>query len=491
MVHSSETAYDNYWQVMKSAGQATTRKELLSIIEANTDAFDVGALATMQLLTEGKLHMESAFTTLDSAKAIGAKQLIYRAAAARAHVQFDPIWSRPDSRPVALYLKSKPHSTAIISFHFIGRDRLAIFVASNSPTGSGIQGLGGVYYDCIWLDGLSDKVYSSLEAYAASVNLGTPNHSLTKKFFDFIGSALFMLLSRPNPDEIIFIPHKLMHILPLHALSLELAGKRVYLLEMVQTIRYASSFQELNYNNMSFGGRISNQKLNSRFLSIQDTKANISGGDLERKCIEVYRELLEPQGVKLDIVSNLKQMPKSQSDYLWVNWSSQSASSMNDWEHSFLRIDQECLSAYTIATEWQYDQQPTVILSACESSVDISSDIHLDEYCGLDLALRIAGAKAVVAPLWSVDNLVALLTVLTVPAWWFQGGMLPAHSVTALQKALLGGTWKQFLLRKEQLNRLPHAMAKSMSEVQGPFWDIPDNAFIDEDSWAAFRTHGG
>lgn len=140
MVNNNEAAFKNYWSLILRAGQAATREELLSLLEANPDALDEGALATMNLLASGALHMEMAFTPLDSAKGIVTRHLTTRSAAARAGMKFDTILNRPDPGHVSYYLKSKPHSTAIVSFHLIGRSRLAIFVAANAPTGSGIRG---------------------------------------------------------------------------------------------------------------------------------------------------------------------------------------------------------------------------------------------------------------------------------------------------------------------------------------------------------------
>lgn len=485
-----EVVFENYWSVVLRAGQYTTRDELLSLIQANAEALDEGALATMRLLVAGSVHMENVFTVLDSAKAIATKQLMHRAAAARAGIQVDQILSRPDPGQVSSYLKSKPHRTAIVSLHFIGRDRLAILVAANAPTGSGITGFGDVHYDCVWLDGIQERFADEIEEYAHSVNRGAPNHDLIRPFFDFIGSAIFHLLWRPKPVEVIFIPHKLLHVLPLHAISFEDNSHRVYLHDMAQSIHYASSFEELATSTFSFKAPRAEGTLRPRFLSVLDTQASLPGVVLEERCIDVYRELLEPKGVGFDVVVDPEQLPSSQRDYIWANWSSHGKSSANNWGDSFLTLGGRRIDGYTIATDWRFDLQPGVVLAACESAIDTSGAFQIDEHCGLDLAFRIAGARAVVGSLWVVDDLLAALTALLVPAWWFQGRMLPSHSLTALQQALRTATWKSFLLSDDQLRRLPQGMSIAMQEVQAPFWKLRADAFAAESLWGAFRSHG-
>jgi len=490
MASNNEAAFKNYWSVIVRAGQAATRDELVSLLQAESDALDEGALATMRLLASGSLPMEKAFTTLDSAKGVGMRHLTTRSAAARAGMEYDMILNRPDPGHVSYYLRSKRHSTAIVSFHLIDHNRLAVFVAANAPTRSGIRGFGDVYYDCIWLDGLRDEVIGSLESYASSLARGTPDHSLTRPFFEFISSAIFLLLSGPKPQEVIFIPHKLLHMLPLHAISYEQNGSRTYLHDKVRSIHYASSFADLAFGRVSFPAEQPQQKREPRFLSVLDTEAGLPGVQLEEKCIEVYRQQLEPQGVAVDVVTDPVQLPSSYRDYIWANWSSHARSSPSNWGESFLALKNHRITASMIASAWQFDLHPVVVLAACESSIDTSGGLHSDEYCGLDLAFRIAGARATIASLWPVEDLVAALTAMVVPAWMFQSELSPADSVTALQRQLCAGTWKEFLLSETQLQSLPSSMAGALREAQEPFHKMADNAFGSEKAWAAFRSHG-
>jgi CHAT domain-containing protein len=259
---------------------------------------------------------------------------------------------------------------------------------------------------------------------------------------------------------------------------------------MVRSIHYASSFESLAFSGISFAEKSNLQNRQYRFLSVLDTNANLPGINLERKCVDVYREQLEPKGVQFDIISDPLDIPNNQRDYIWVNWSSHGKSSANEWGDSFLMLGKKRINALTIATEWQFDLSPHVILAACESAIDSSGGFHIDEYCGLDIAFQIAGARSTIASLWPVEDLLSALTAMLVPAWWFQGRLPPADSLTALQKALSSGTWKQFLLRDQQLNRMSRSMANAMKEVQEPFWRLREDIFQRESIWAAFRACG-
>jgi CHAT domain-containing protein len=484
-------AFENYWRVIVDAGSVSTRDELLSLVCANQDALDAGALATMRLLAAGKLHMEKAFTTLDCAKAIATRQLSIRAAATRAGEQFDFVMGRPDPGHVSHYLRRKRHRTAIVSFHFIDRTRLAIIVASNAPTGSGICGFGGVYYDCLWVDGLREEFADAIEDYARSVRGQIPDFRVAGPAFDFLAAAVLQLLSRPKPEEVIFIPHKLLHALPLHTFSVDVGGgRRVYLHDTVRSIHYASSFHDLTFGDVSFSDRNSSHDRHPRFLLVLDASSDLPGVHLERKWIEVARQQLEPQGVTFDIVTKPSQLPTSHCNYLWVNWSSHAESSTNEWGDSFLMLGNQRIKASTIASQWQFDRRPTVILAACESAIDTSASNHIDEYCGLDLAFRIAGARAAIASLWPADDMVAALTTMLATSWWFQGKLPPGEAVTAIQRALRTGAWKEFLLRDDQLRQLPGDTAEAIRAVQDAFRALPNDEFRAESSWAAFRSHG-
>ncbi len=100
------------------------------------------------------------------------------------------------------------------------------------------------------------------------------------------------------------------------------------------------------------------------------------------------------------------------------------------------------------------------------------------------------GATVAIASLWPVDDPIAALTSMVVPAWWFQSRLAPDVALTTLQRELRTGTWKRLLLREEQLKVLPNSVAENIGGAQEYLWNLPDEEFESESSWACFRCHG-
>ena len=98
----------------------------------------------------------------------------------------------------------------------------------------------------------------------------------------------------------------------------------------------------------------------------------------------------------------------------------------------------------------------------------------LDEYCGLDLAFRIAGARAVYSTLWKItDELGALASIVLSGS---RGYDRLANELTLFERSLRTGIWKQYLLRADQLQQLPNEVRDTFSQVQSALREyfIPD-----------------
>ena len=477
-----------YSETLARAGSITAHDELLSFIHAGAETLDAGRLATMRLLARGQIHMELAFTLLDSAKSIVTTHLLHRASFARAGVALDFIVPNLEPDTVAYYLNTRPVPTAIVALHMIGRDRLAIMLAANSPTRSGIRGNRGGYYNCIWLDGLQKWLADAMGAFAHTAGGREVDMSLAEKSLKSIGAAVLYLLSGSRPKHVIFIPHKQLHVLPLHMISVG----DVYLHDMVDSISYASSLGELIFGTVEHTDRgETSAGRQASYVSVLDENAGLGGVALERRIVAAYATQLGLQGVRVDVLTDIEQFAQPDRRCVWLNWNSHGVSDASSWGGSYLELGDREFRAATIATQWQFDLRPVVVLAACQSAIDVSGSSVVDEYCGLDLAFRVAGARAVVASAWKVSDPVAALTSAILPAWWFQGRMHPSVSLTALQRALRTGTWKQFLLRNEQLKLLPPDEADAVHDAQEPLRRLPDDVFSPPRLWATFRAHGG
>src|SRR2546427_5906847 len=90
------------------------------------------------------------------------------------------------------------------------------------------------------------------------------------------------------------------------------------------------------------------------------------------------------------------------------------------WASSFLQLDEKRFFASEIAETWTLLASPLVILSACETAHNPPYRAEIDEYCGLDVAFRIAGARSVIAAMWPLADEVGVLASTILPTWILQ-----------------------------------------------------------------------
>jgi len=492
-MNSGNKALGDYFAVITEAGRLRSAAELVAHVRGSRRAIEQGMLASIELYSRGDPEaLQEAFCLLDAGKALVAKNLIHRRDIERAgREQPDVLLSMPNPSGIATYLNARSHDTAIVSLHVIESDKVAVFIARGGDPEAEIHsmpGFGGVYYDAVYIDGVKKSFLAAVENYANGLVSGTPSFDPLRGEFDFLSKMVFMLLFKPRPPkEVIFIPHKLYNVLPLHAISTSIGGRRIYLHDVVQVISYASCLQELFYAG-SF--QSSNLPDTRGFLRVSDRQSDLAWLEFERSMIDVTSAPLSRIGVRYDVAETPHELPTSFDDYIWINWSSHARSHPTEWGESFLQLGSEQYAARSIATTWSSRNRPVVVLAGCETSVDISSGYAVDESFGLDLAFRVAGARASVASLWQVEDPVAALTAVILPAWHFQFGLAPDVGLTALQRHFATGTWKNLLLRDEQILALPLDCRDNIASAQEELWNYPDESFHDETSWASFRCHG-
>ena len=210
----------------------------------------------------------------------------------------------------------------------------------------------------------------------------------------------------------------------------------------------------------------------------------------ERTALDLFRERFPASAISFTAVTDAKQIPADLSGCDWISWSCHGRSDPSNWGRSYLTLGDWRLDAATIAETWALDANPVVVLGACETAVDASGLLETDEICGVDLAFRIAGARAVVSALWRVEDLAAAITVVALPQWRYGLNMTPDTGITGVQRHFQQCDWKRFLLTKKQLLRFPPRLRKRIEEMQEPLWALNEDRFSSEDSWAVFRCHG-
>jgi hypothetical protein len=473
-----------YVEVLTLAGGLTRWDDLVTHMWDGADVIEAGAAAIMAQAHNGSIGFAEANMLLDSAKAITTRHLMLRRALAAAGLDPHVVLARSDPDELSSYLKRQPHPTAVFSLHLLGGDALVLFIATNFPI-PGQRGPGGSYHNCMRVNRVRDSMLPAIDDYTDSVNAGSPDFTAIEEPLAFLGSALLALLAGTLPAELIFIPHRMLHVLPLHAMPLD-DTRQTRLPDVVSTIRYCSSVFDLTYGTVSLSD---DSKGTPRILSVIDENSTLPGIGIEKQVMATYAEQVGGSAI-VETACEAAQLPADYSDHVWINWNSHARSSTNSWGDSYLVLGSHRISARAIAADWRLPRRPHVVLAACQTALDTSSTTTIDEYCGLDLAFRIAGAKSVVASMWSANDPVAALTSMLVSSSWLQGGKSPAQLITALQRGFRDGVWQRALLRPEQLRQLPSATAERIRAAQEPFWQLPADAFTDPASWAVFRCHG-
>jgi CHAT domain-containing protein len=319
-----------------------------------------------------------------------------------------------------------------------------------------------------------------------------PDFELQAELLQFLGSALipFFLKHKP-PRKLFLIPHRGLHLLPLHAMFVDTGKERLFLDNIVPEIMYASCLTELLYSNVKISAsNPAQEQREPKILAALDIEApGLSWINTEQRQFEALRAL----GYPVEIITKDKDIPEDYRSYVVMNWSGHAASDAFSWGGSMLTFGRQQISAATISHEWDLSARPLVTLAACESAANHSMAELLDEYCGLDRAFKIAGARQVLAALWPIADPLGALASITMPIWTIQHNVSAAHALVIFQSNLRMGIWKQWLLTDDQLQKAAEVSrdaAEKLREAQQRFKALDNDAFSHPRHWSAFRCYG-
>lgn len=319
-----------------------------------------------------------------------------------------------------------------------------------------------------------------VEALAKSMSMGQPDFEALDDILGGLGARVIPALQTlPSGQQLILIPHRTLHLVPLHCMHMNVGGQRVYVDEVVHSISYSSSVVEMYSPRIVAGPQGFERQGLPRLLVVLDMAADLRWLESERK----YYEGLKQTGLPIDIVTSSQQLPENLSPYIWITWGGHAISNPMNWGGSILRLGDREISATEIASEWTC-AKPWVLLGACQTSVDLSEVQRVDEYCGLDLAFYIAGAFGVYSTMWPVRDATAAFSDVFLSNEVFAGHKQPPRALTIMQRRLRHGDWKTMMTR--DASQFPTGLQETFRLLQS----VPDDAFKSLHDWGVFRSYG-
>ncbi len=236
----------------------------------------------------------------------------------------------------------------------------------------------------------------------------------------------------PNCDQLILVPHRYLHLLPLHALPINSDTDECLLNRFSEGVRYAPSCQLLQLSQKRSLAD-AQQEINKDLFAIQNPTEDLNFADVEVKTISQYfdRNYVLP---RQEATKSKWKKRKTQNELKLANFvhfschsyfnsaaplssplvlsaakvESTSAQTTEPWR--FIQSPeqqsydlQKCLLLKEIFT---LDLLPCrlVTLSACETGLS-NSESWGDEYIGLPSGFLVAGTPSVVGSQWAVSDI--------------------------------------------------------------------------------------
>ncbi|MEG4442063.1 CHAT domain-containing protein [Microcoleus sp. AT9_B5] len=248
----------------------------------------------------------------------------------------------------------------------------------------------------------------------------------------------------PNCKQLILVPHRYLHLFPLHALQFtsgtrfqEKTNFRGYLLDsFLAGVKYAPSLQLLELVKNRITTRKFTPPNQQKLFALQNPTEDLSNADMEVETIKTrfnpHQVLLRKQATKTALNENLKNL--SNANYL--HFSCHGAfnfdypllsslvladslepqtsppppeSNQPDEKQRYVTlcgrksIPEKCLTLREIFADFQLPQCSLVTLSGGETGLTTSTAMT-DEYIGLPSGFLYAGSMNVVSSLWAVDD---------------------------------------------------------------------------------------
>ncbi|MEG4836521.1 CHAT domain-containing protein [Microcoleus sp. B9-D4] len=331
----------------------------------------------------------------------------------------------------------------------------------------------------------------------------------------------------PNCKQLILVPHRYLHLFPLHALQFTSEGGHGgtaptrYLLDCFPAgVKYAPSLQLLELVKNRITTRNSPPPNQQQLFALQNPTEDLFNADMEVETIKTrfnpHQILLKKQATKTALNENRENL--SSANYLHFschgvfNFDNPLQSSLvladslepqtsppppesnqpaEKQRYVTLRsgrkaIPEKCLTLREIFADLQLPQCSLVTLSACETGLTTSTAMT-DEYIGLPSGFLYAGSMNVVSSLWAVDDFATAILMIK-----FYQELPDADSVAlalnAAQNWMRGVSMEDFRVWVGLLN----LDEKSRESVKEWLSYIPKGKqpFVHPKYWAAFCATG-
>ncbi|MCC3465293.1 MAG: tetratricopeptide repeat protein [Microcoleus sp. PH2017_29_MFU_D_A] len=290
-------------------------------------------------------------------------------------------------------------------------------------------------------------------------------------------------------DKLILIPHRYLHLLPLHALPLTNNTAKYLIDAFPGGVSYAPSCQILHQVQKYERGKF------DKLFAIQNPKDNLRATDMEVETIKkifLNSEILAKGNAKKGKPLDEKlEIAEKAADSHHLFFSCHASFDRDNPLQSGLQLADDTLTLEEIIGYFNLSECSLVTLSACETG-QVQLD-NTDEYISLTNGFLLAGSPSLYVSLWSVNAFsTAILLIKTYENLYFQ----PGKFALALSQAqiwmrdtdiqgfldwtnqcyLLDDTWREFL----------QDCLEEEKETQGFYAKIYQNPY----HWAGFCAAG-
>jgi CHAT domain-containing protein len=362
--------------------------------------------------------------------------------------------------------------SALIEWYLLDQEILAFIVSRQNST------------PIVWRSSSADR--QALEKWLDEYQIAYHNNkqnwqmelsSYLHQLSEILHLDELLLLLPQNSNQVILIPHRYLHICPLHALPL--SDGSCFLDRFNQGVRYAPSCQLLQISQKHDHHQLQN------LFAVQNPTNDLPYADIEVAAIRPFfaeSQIFPKQaGTKASLMDreNLATVHCFHlSCHGFFNLQSPLESSLFLANGERLTLGE--IFALTL------NQCRLVTLSACESGLTDFTSLS-DEYIGLPSGFIYAGSPNVVSSLWKVDDISTAMLMIR----FYQNlkaGSTVAIALNTAQIWLRDSTQSQLLVWSQ---KLPFAEVLKQEIKESLDWfDADEQPFAQPHYWAAFCAVG-